>query len=283
MVISCVSQQATDTFTFNTNLAGISAFHLYNKNGSVEVKAIKGSTATLKVTRKLKSASSSALTEAKEQIYFDSFTEDGQVFWFMQHPRTEFRLDEEGNGYYNSDWDWDRKGSREESRYDVEYQFNVILELPENIPLFVSTHRNDLTVDGINAPVLARNHHGGISLRNIGGTASAKGHHGSIEVNYTRNPSNESVYYTHHGDIRVFYQSPLAVNASMDSHHGEFFTDFDWALDKRNLERSEANGKTRAGTKYVIKMDDKVNISIGGGGPKQQFHTHHGDIYLLRL
>ncbi len=277
----CISQEIRNEFTYSMVISGIEQFHLHNLNGKVEVRAVDGKTATLTVERTLTSGSKTTLEEAKDQIYVDSMMVDGRAYWFMQHPHQEFRLDEEGHGYYHSDWNWNGNRRRND-RFDIKYQFKMVLELPRNIDLSVSTHREDLLIDGLNSDVFAQNHHGSVTLRNIGGNASVHTHHGSIKVDYTRNPDQAGTYHTHHGDISVKYLEGFSADVSLKSHHGEFFTDFDWTAAPANAQVSESDGQTRVGTKYAIKSDGRTFVTIGNGGLEQSFSTHHGSIYLLK-
>lgn len=264
-------QSHSDTQEFTIDTKDLNAFHLYNRKGKVTVKGTTGQTASMKVRRTLSSSSSSRLEQAKTEIYIDKIEENDAVYYFIKSNDHSFRIDDEGYGYYNSCCDNWRDGDRE-----VDHEFEITLEIPKSMNLFVSTHWKDLEIDGIDGDLYARTHHDNLTAKNLGGTVMLRSHHGDITANFTRNPSNNCSYKTHHGDIKISYQNGLSSVAYFQSHHGSFFTEFDWS--PQTVPVVKTNLKN--GTKY--KMSNSTAVKIGTGGPEQTFKTWHGDIYMLR-
>lgn len=276
MIIVCslpvaFGQTANDVQEFRINTSNLSSFRLHNMNGAVNVQGIDGKMATLKVKRKLMSASSSRIEEAKESITFDSVRIDDRIYFFMSHPDQNFEIDEQGDGQYNSCC------NRSNDRYyvKVNYEFEIDLQVPKQMELQVSTHRKNLTVKDIHGNLVAKNHHNNLFAENLGGNVTLRSHHGDIKASFIRNPTEACSYSTHHGDIRIGFQHDLAASVFLKSRKGEFFTDFDWTPEVLAV----AKGGSKNGTKYII--NNRTAIRIGNGGPEQDFKTWHGDIYLV--
>ncbi|MEP1097001.1 MAG: hypothetical protein ABJG78_17920 [Cyclobacteriaceae bacterium] len=269
---SGLAQSHTDKQEFTIDTQNLKAFHLYNRTGNVKVKGIDGQTATLKVTRKLSTSSSSRLEEAKSEIRLDSIIDENIIYFFVKSNDQTFRIDEDGYGSYNSccNSGW-RDGDRE-----VEYEFEIELGIPRKVNLVVSTHRKDLKIEDFEGKLSARAHHNDLIAKNLGGVVQLRSHHGNIDASFTKNPSADCSYKTHHGDIRITYQSGLSTVAYFQSKHGSFYTDFDWSPEVVPVVKTNLKN----GTKY--KMSNSTAVKIGSGGLEQSFKTHHGDIYLLR-
>ncbi len=271
MSIGLQGQQFVDSGTIKLDMSQIKSLALYNHNGDIKVTAGNKSQGTIKYVRKLKSASTQKLEEAKNEIFLDSIHHNSELFYFVSAPNRIFEIDADGEGHYNHQGDnWNKR-----SRYKVEYEFTFELELPADTKLKVSNHHSGLTVTGMKGPLIANNHHKGLILKNVGSQVSANTHHGDIEVTHSSNPRVDSYYHTHHGNIKVTFQNGLGAEVSLKSHHGAFYSDFDW-----NYQPSKTSiNSNQKGTKYKIGKDTVVRI--GKGGPALDFKTHHGDIYLL--
>lgn len=268
--ISDDKQQFTDSETLEVSLDGIDVVSLYNHWGDIKIVGSQRKNAQIKYTRKLKSASSRKLEEAKEEIQLKTLSENGELIIFVESPNLQFTIDADGRGHYRSpNWnEW-------RDRYEVSFEFEIVLEIPSSQNLKASNHHSGLEVSNISGDLYVHNHHKDLVLENVGDHVEASTHHGDIVVTHTENPSQDSYYKTHHGDIKVEFNNGLDAAVSLKSHHGSFYSDFDWKTGPLN--RSvEKNGKE---TKYKIGRDTQV--VIGNGGPQLDFRTHHGDIFLI--
>ncbi len=262
-------QSIDDEMEFRIPTEGLESFRVHNINGEVTIEGIDGNTAVMKVRRSLKSASSEKLEEAKSTFKMDSLSLNGSLYFFNDVEDRYFKIDEEGKGHYESDWD----GSKDD-RFEVKYSFEIDLKIPKDLDLHVTNHRANLTINGINGNLYAKNHHDDLDAVNLGGNAMLRNHHGYIKASFTRNPSGDCTFRTHHGDIRVTLVENLSADVFLKSHHGEFYTAFDWTPSQVS-----ANKKTtKEGTTYY--KDDRVAVKIGNGGPEFDFKTWHGDIYI---
>lgn len=273
---SCMAQQFKDEATFTVDVSQYDRFHLYNRRGAVTVKAVNGNTATLKVSRSLQAKNKARLEEAKAEMYMDKREKDGDIVFFIQHPELTLEFNDEGFAWYKNrkedSWGWNSDDDY------IKAEYTVVLEIPANTDLTVTTHEHPLKVSGMQGDLIARNHHDGVLVEGQGGSADVHSHHEDIEVFYTKNPTRACHYDTHHGDIRIHYAAGLSADASLYSYHGEFFSDFDWSL----LPMTVSTKPGAKGTKYHISGKSGTNIRIGQGGTEQDFKSHHGDIYLLK-
>ena len=278
MVWACFSstaaQQFSDNRTITVDVSKVKTLRLHNLYGKVSVKATSGQKAILKVKRSLKSSSTQRLNAGKQEIYLDSVFDDGNLVFFIEAPNRQLEIDENGHAHYNS-WGNDSWKDKKSKVFEVKFEFDIEMEVPAQVDLYVSTHEKELEVTGMKGKLFASNHHNSVKLTDIGGNASVYTHHGNIELSYTRNPTEDCTYKTHHGDIRVYYRNALSADVYLDSHHGDFYTDFEW-----NAKPIEVSSKAKSeGTTYYVGKG--TNVRIGTGGVGQNFKTHHGDIYLL--
>ncbi|MBX2815348.1 MAG: hypothetical protein KTR24_05110 [Saprospiraceae bacterium] len=266
------AQQFSDNETLRIDLDGIEHVGLYNHRGNVKVIGSNSNQAVVTYKRTLRSASSRKLEEAKEEIKFLSERDGNRLLLFMEAPDLKFQISPDGRGHYRSpNWnEWN-------DRYQVDFEFEIVLEIPAQMNLDVSNHHSALEVSGVRGTLHASNHHKDLLIEGAGSMVKAHSHHGDVTVTHASNPTKESDYQTHHGDIRVSYRSGLGAEAKMHTHHGSLYSDFDWTASPQKVSSS----KSKRGTKYKIGKDTVVKI--GSGGPTLNFDTHHGHIYLVRI
>jgi len=270
------AQKHQDKRTITLSTAQLQSLNIYNMEGGVYVKGIDGNVATLTITRKLESSSKERLEIAKEEIYIDSLTDNGNMYYFIEAPNMNFQIDEDGRGGYNS-WNMGRSDSKLR-HYKMKYSFKWEVRVPKNLALYVSNHKKPLTIRDMENRVEARNHHDGVELTGMRGDVRAKSHHGDVTVSFDRNPENEIVCKSHHGDIKIYVQDGFSGDVSMRSHHGAFYTDFDGQDLPPIVEVNKGNGKRK--THY--KLGESNRYRIGNGDVKLEFKTHHGDVYVTR-
>lgn len=275
VTLMCLHAQSfSDEKSYTFDVSQLELLRVHNKDGQVKVKGTTGSRATLRVKRTIKSANSQKLAAAKTEIYLDSVNLDGELMFFIQSPDYQLEINEDGRAYYNSyQNNWNDKRQK---FHQVKTTFTIELEVPEQTVLYMSTHREDLTVQNIKADVLAENHHGSLYLEKIGGNVQASTHHGDIQLSLTKVPTRDAIFDTHHGNIKVNFPDNLAANIELKTRHGEFYTDFDYQAQAMPVSLNTS----KKGTKY--KIGSGTHISIGQGGPKLHFETYHGSIYLLK-
>lgn len=276
VTLMCMHAQSfSDEKSFTFDVSQINLLRLHNKDGQIKVTGTTGNRATLTVKRTIKSASTQKLEAAKTAVFLDSVNLEGELMFYVQHPDYKLEINEEGSAYYTSRYqgNWD---NQKHVFHTAKVIFTIELAIPKQTPLYISTHREKLTVQNINADVLAQNHHGSIYLDKIGGNVQAHTHHGHIEVGLTKVPTRDADFDTHHGNISLTFPSNLSADITLKTRHGQFFTDFDYQAIAMPVSLKTSN----KGTKY--KIDSGTRIRIGSGGPKLNFKTYHGSIYILK-
>ncbi|WP_235299511.1 DUF4097 family beta strand repeat-containing protein [Portibacter marinus] len=268
------SQKSTDNMNMDFDVSAYENIRIHNYNGNVTVNAKPGKTLSLKVKRTLTSGSGSELAKAKEEVYLDTTVIDGEFIVFMVAPQKFFKVDDEGNSYYNGpSWNNWSKGNIKE--YGVEYEFEIEATIPPEKNLYAATHRKDVDVIGIQGKTTVKTHHGSVKAKTGAEEVIAKSHHGDVTVEHTGNNVTSGVYKTHHGDIRTTFPSLNAV-ASMDSHHGDFYIDYDYEFVAQKVSIIEDGRKTK------YKYGGETNIKVGNGNGKLTYRTHHGDTYITK-
>lgn len=267
----CLAQEKPDNQYFELDMRGLETLNLHNLSGDVEVKGTDTRTIQVTIKRKLSSRKDALLAEARAQYYFDTLSRGSDIYFFMESPQHDFKIDTNGNASYNScnNWNWNERES-------IRYHFDITVEFPKSMNLNVSSHHDGLKVSDVDGELYARSHHKDLTASNIGGNAALRSHHGDINASFSSNPNDDCSFKTHHGDIRIVYQDRFAADVNLKSHHGEFFTDFDWEPRPMTVYKEPSS----KGTKY--KVGDGTLVAINGGGPLQRFSTWHGDIYLVK-
>lgn len=277
ITLMCLNAQSfSDEKTFTFDVDDLELLRLHNKDGQVTVKSTSSNRATLRVKRTIKSANQQKLEAAKTAIFLDSVHLDGELMFYVKSPDYQLEINDNGRAYYNSyQGNWNYK---KQAFYKVKTTFTIELEVPQQTALYVSTHREELTIQNINADVLAQNHHGSIRLAKIGGNVQAHTHHGDIKASLTKAPTRDADFDTHHGDIALTFPANLSADVQLKTRHGQFYTDFDYQAQAMPI--SLVKSKSKKGTKY--KIGSGTNVRIGKGGPKLNFETYHGSVYLLK-
>lgn len=275
-MLSCllIGQSDTETFNMNYDVSSYESIRIHNFDGNVTVNAKPGNRLELKVKRILKSKSSSKLNAAKTEVYLDTTVIDGEFIVFMASPNRHFKMDDEGNSYYNGD-DWNNWSKKDIKKYGVEYEFIIDATFPPNKNIFAATHHDNVIVNGAMKNTTVKSHHGSVLASTAGDIVIAKSHHGDVTVDHQSNSVSKGIYKTHHGDINTSFPA-LSADATMKSHHGSFYIDFDYKHVAQQVKIKE-DGKR---TKY--KLGGETAIRVGSGNGKLTYSTHHGDTYISK-
>ena len=121
------------------------------------------------------------------------------------------------------------------------------------------------------------NVNGSIKLENITGATEARTVNGDVDLNYTQNPKDDSYYYTLNGNINANFIKGLSSNLYFKSFNGEFYTDLaDDIIETLPVAVEKAEAKE--GVKY--KVGGKAGVKVRSGGPKLDFETFNGNVYV---
>lgn len=92
-------------------------------------------------------------------------------------------------------------------------------------------------------------------------------------------PVDGSSYYSLNGDINVWLAGDLDAEVFFESYNGDLYLDSDriQAMPTQVVKEKKAAGK---GIKKSITA--RQGIQVGRGGPKLDFETFNGDVYLRK-
>ncbi len=266
-------QEHHDETSIGVSADGFKMIHILNHRGAVSVTASDDSQCTVHVQRTLRCASETKLARAVKDVYLDTITYDGNLYFFIEDPDRIFQIGPEGDAEYSSrEWEFDSN----EDRFRVEKRFDLTVSVPAQIDLEVVNHEHPLDVVGMQGKVVARNHHDGIKIDGAMSDVVARTHHGDISISFDRNPSRQVLAATHHGDIALEMQAQLSAEVNLESRHGSFYTDFDWTSLPMQVEKNEDN----KGTKYSIGKGRGIRIGNQPNEIKMKLKTYHGDIII---
>ena len=274
LLIKLDGQDISDEKSMIFSVMNINALHVHNHTGTVTINGTSAQEGTIHIRRTLKSASKASLERGKESIYFDSMRHEGTLYFFVHSPDRLFRINEDGNGYYQNSWN--RWNGEDRDRFDVKSEFSIEVQVPSKTNLYASTHEKDLHISNMAGKVSAHNHHDDVTLLRMQNDIEAHSHHGNIQVQFDKNPLHSIICHTHHGDIKIKVQDHINADVKMKSHHGSFFTDLDYKV----MATQVSSTKEKRGTKYTI--GDGTNVRMGQGGLQMDFRTHHGDVYITK-
>ena len=269
------AQEVSDNFNMSFNVANISDIRIHNFKGDVTVKGTSGSKFELKVKRILKSKSRAKLKAAQSEVYLDTTIIDGEFIVFVNAPDKHFKMDDDGNSYYNGN-DWNNWSKDDIKDYGVEYEFIIEATVPASSNLYAATHHKDVNVSKINGNTTVKSHHGNVEAETGGNIIVAKSHHGDVLVKHSSRNVSQGTYKTHHGDIRTSFPE-VSADVTMKSHHGSFYVDFDYKHTAQKIKLQEEGRKTK------YKIGDGTSIRIGSGGGKFTYATHHGNTYISKI
>ena len=190
-------------------------------------------------------------TKPKSQISFDPSRSDQLNYW------------EENCSWLNDD----------EDQLPV---ISITVETPAQLNVHAATIlEGDVEIDQIMGHVRASNVNGSIRLGQVNKISSAKTVNGNIDIVYLAAPNVDGVFHTINGDIKIIVDPMMAATTSFKSFNGDFYTDIESFT---ILEGSKVSKSDQAGFRYHL--DDRKTLSFNGGGPKMDFETFNGDVYL---
>jgi len=265
------SQEFRDESILRIEKAEISKIHLHNYRGTVEIVGSKGDQIVLEIQRILKSASNERMEDAKVQIHYDSMHVGNDLYLFIQDPERAFRINLNGEGEYETCY---LNFVSNEERYQVKYEFNLKLTVPESLNLSASNHEKALTVSGVKGVMQLNDHHDGITVSGASDNVEVHSHHGDIEVEFTKNPPDYIKASTHHGDIKIELAPEFSADVALKSRHGSFYTEYDWQPLPTLVSRVEEENRIK------YKVGEFTRVRIGSGKIDAQFETYHGDIII---
>lgn len=263
-----------DKGILNIDASKYERINVYNFDGNVNVKPSSNKEASFRYSRKITASTNRKLTRAKEEIYVDTISMDGELFVFISNPEKVLRSNGSGSRFMTYHHKTDNNfNSIKASGIDYEFEFDI--SLPVDTDGIISTHDGDIVVKGIKGQLSVLNHHGEVKLDQVHQVDLVKSHHGELKVVFSDQPDMDVSLSTHHGNISVSFPETPSLRLDLDSYHGSFFTDFDWEPMVNKIQKTN-----KKKTKY--KIGSATNVKIGGGKYEMSFKSHHGDMFILK-
>lgn len=272
------AQKHTDSKSFDFDMNRYDKIHIYNTGGAITVQGNRTGDARIEVDRVLKATTQKKLKRAITEIFVDTMIVDDELFVFISSPYRKLKSNNNDEFLHYQSPHNNSQSKNGIYEVGVTTVFNLNINIPTETEMIVSTHKGLLKVNGVQGSLAAINHHDDVILTNVRDVTYAHSHHGDVQVDFVQQPSNDISFDTHHGDIKVSFPGTPSAQVEFESYHGSFFTDFDWEKEQPKFEKVKSKSKRKA----TYKLGDKTIVSIGNGGQKMTFDSHHGDFYILK-
>jgi len=133
-------------------------------------------------------------------------------------------------------------------------------------------------VNHVKGDVKVNNINGSIALKKVEGAVDAHTVNGSLDVEYSKNPTKDSRYYSLNGDINAHFKKGLSAQMSFESFNGDFYTNIE-EIDMLPTNMKKTNSKNKGkGIKY--KIGGKSKMQVRNGKTHLDFETFNGNAYI---
>jgi DUF4097 and DUF4098 domain-containing protein YvlB len=176
---------------------------------------------------------------------------------------------------HHSGWSYNWNCNDGDCNPPYDYTFNFTVKVPNGINLEVSTvNDGNVSVENVKGRVKAENVNGAIKLSALAGQTYASTVNGDVDVDYTRNPNQDSRYYSLNGDINALFIKGLAANLTFKSFNGDLYTNV------QQLEGLPAIIEKHQGSDGTSLKIGGNRYKIGSGGALLDFETFNGDVIV---
>lgn len=250
--------------------------HIRNITGSLDIQGYDGNKIILEVKKTLKVKSPDKLEAAWAETELGIVQKGNAVLLYPKSPCTNPAISEidpeewdSWNKLYINNCKWE---------YSGEMKYDFVVKVPRAFQLSVATvNEGNIVIKDVTGRLNVNNVNGSIKLENIIGVTEARTVNGDVDLNYTQNPNDDSYYYTLNGNINANFKKGLSSNLYFKSFNGEFYTDLaDDIIETLPVAVEKAEAKE--GVKY--KVGGKAGVKVRSGGPKLDFETFNGNVYV---
>ena len=271
-------QKFTETITKELTFSKTSKDNhltLQNINGSIEVEGYHGSTIQLEIAKTITAKTQKRLDQGIQEIQVGVEDEGTEMLVYMDSPCTEVKLKLGDDGKYY----WQTQSNN--CRWDTKYHFNLNykLKIPHSLNITLSTINNgDIELNNVKGDIKVNNINGSIALTKVEGAVDAHTINGTLDVEYAKNPTKDSRYYSLNGDINAHFKKGLSAQMSFESFNGDFYTNIDGVkMLPTKIKKTNSKNKGK-GIKY--KVGGKSKMQIRNGNTHLDFETFNGNAYI---
>lgn len=276
-----VSQQQTEILKKEISFekAGKNnVFFLANISGNIVVEGYKGDKVLIEAKKMIKAKTDDRLQKGLEEISIQVIDRYDTMIVYMDGPCGEFsnRNTYKRRGDKNH-WNYHWNNCREQ--YD--FRIDFIVKVPYDINLYVSTiNDGDVEVKGVKGTLEAHNVNGSIALKGINSKVIANTINGGVTLDFDKNPTLDSKFYSLNGDIIANFKPELSADMSFKSYNGDFFTNLN-TIEHLPMKIAKTAAENEKGIEY--KLDGKSMMRARSGGVYLDFETFNGDVYVKEI
>lgn len=250
--------------------------HIRNINGGLNLEGYDGTKIILEVNKTIKAKSESQLEKGWQEAELGVLQKGNAVLLYQKTPCSNENLAllepedwDDWNMMYKDNCNW-------KTGYDFKLDFKI--KLPRGLNLDISTVNNGDIIVKNNAGTLdVNNVNGAITLEQVSGTSNVRTVNGDVTLTYVKMPAGDCKFYTLNGDINALFPKGGSSNMYFESYNGDFYTDIDDASMEPLPLKVE---KARESKGVTYKVGGKAGIKVRNGGPKLEFETFNGDVYI---
>lgn len=244
---------------------------LANINGSMKVQGYDGDKILIEAERTIKAKTDARLEQGKTEMQLLQIDRYDTLIVYVGGRCNHFGY----NRKNKNGWSYNGNCNDGDCNPPYDYVFNFTVKVPVSINVEVSTvNEGNITVENVKGNVKAENVNGAIKLSALAGSTYASTINGDVDVEYTKNPNQDSRYYTLNGDINALFVKGLGANLNFKSFNGSLYTNV------QQLEGLPAMLEKKQSSEGTSLNIGRNRFKIGPGGVLLDFETFNGDVIV---
>jgi DUF4097 and DUF4098 domain-containing protein YvlB len=253
--------------------------YLSNINGAINVEGHAGSKILIEAKKTIIAKTTERLEQGMSEISVEVIDRYDTMIVYMKGPCGDFsnKRSHRNGRYRNQQWHYNWNNCQELYDFVIDYTVKV----PYDLNLYLSTiNEGDIEVSGVGAALDTHNINGSISLKGIQSRVVAHTINGEVDLDFDKNPTLDSKFYSLNGDIVANFKPGLSADMSFKSFNGEFFTNLN-TVKHLPMKMEKTATRNKKGIEY--KLDGKSMMRARNGGVYLDFETFNGDVYVKEI
>ncbi|MDX1940622.1 MAG: DUF4097 family beta strand repeat-containing protein [Saprospiraceae bacterium] len=262
---------------FTVNNSESSKLYIRNISGGFDIQGYEGNQIILEIKKTVKVRRETEMEKAWAENELGIVQRGDAILLYHKTPCSNENI----STVNPDDWSEWNQLYKNNCRWDSDYEdtkFDYVIKVPNQILLNVSTvNDGDIIVKNTKGELNANNVNGAITLENIGNARKVHTINGDVKLIFSQNPSIDAHYYTLNGDINAYLKKGLSSNLYFESFNGDFYTDIEDSVIEPLPLKVE---KAKESKGVAFKVGGKTGIKVRNGGPKLEFETFNGNVYI---